>query len=230
MNSGRTDRTWPLVIARATVATLLLFLVAPVQEANAVALKGHAILVPDPDGDPVSGLVTFDLPKKVRIGDTTYQICQTDKSLCGRSHTCTLNPQNSINPSTAGNVKVLLRAARGTKLGGVSVGAVTRGAGLLLFEAGCDGDPETADAFQGDVAAIFADVAVIAAQTMSSNHGSPEGISIKEELKTRFQIDACRDNVEFKILDFHGFSVNNRGGSATGLASAKVKLIFRRSC
>ena len=230
MNSGRTKSSWLLAIARAMVATLLFFSLAPVQEASAVALRGHAVLVPDPDGDQVSGSVTFDLPKKVRIGDTTYQICQTDKSLCGRSHTCTLNPQNSTNPSTTGNVKVLLRAARGTKLGGVSVGSVTRGAGLLLLEAGCDGDPATVDAFQGDIAAIFADVAIIAAQALTSNHGSPEGISIKEELKDRFQIDACRDNVEFKILDFHGFAVNNRGGSATGLASAKVKLIFRKSC
>jgi len=215
---------------RGLLALCLLFLLAPAQEAAAVALRGDVIMIPDLAGAQVGGSVTFDLPRKVRIGETTYQICQTDKSLCGRRHTCTLNPQLSSDPATQGNVRVLLRTHRGTKLGGVSTGSVTRGAGWLLLEAGCDGDPATVDAFQGDAAAIFADVAIIAAQTMTSNHGHPDGVSIKDELKTRFQISACRDRVEFKILDFHGFQVNNRGGSAAGKASAKVKIIFRKSC
>ena len=230
MNNDRSFSHWAGVATRLLLMLGALFLLTPVQEADAVALRGDVILIPNLEGEQVGGSVTFDLPKKVRIGDTNYQICQTDKSLCGRTHTCTLNPQLSSNDATQGNVTVLLRAQRGTKLGGVSVGAVTRGAGWLLMEAGCDGDPGTVDAFQGDVAAIFADVAVIAAQTMSSNHGHPDDISIKDELRTRFQISNCRDRVEFKILDFHGFQVNNRGGSATGLASAKVKIIFRKSC
>ncbi len=227
------DRSFPRragAAARVVLTLGVLFLLTPVQEADAVALRGHTILIPNLEGELVGGEVTFDLPKKVRIGDTTYQICQTDKSLCGRTHTCTLNPQLSSNPATQGNVTVLLRTHRGTKLGAVSAGSVTRGAGWLLLEAGCDGDPATVDAFQGDTAAIFADVAIIASQTMASNHGHPDGISIKDELRTRFQIDNCRDRVEFKILDFHGFQVNNRGGSAGGVASAKVQILFRKSC
>jgi hypothetical protein len=230
MYNGRSFSHWAGSATRLLITLGALFLLTPVQEADALALRGDVILIPNLEGTPVSGSVTFDLPKKVRIGDTTYQICQSDKSLCGRTHTCTLNPELSANSAAQGNVTVLLRTHRGTKLGGVSVGAVTRGAGWLLMEAGCDGDPATVDAFQGDTAAIFADVAIIAAQTMTSNHGHPDGISIKDELRTRFQISNCRDRVEFKILDFHGFQVNNRGGSATGLASAKFKIIFRKSC
>jgi hypothetical protein len=207
-----------------------LLLAVPAQQASALALKADATLIPDPTGGQISGEVTFDLPQRVRIGDTTFKICQTDKTLCGRTHTCTLNPQISTDPRANGNIKLLLRASRGTKIGGVFVGAVTAGAGWLLLEAGCDGDPSTLDAFQGDLASIFAEVAIIGSQALTSNHGHPDGITIKEELKNRFQIGACRDNVEFKILDFHGYQVNNRGGSATGLASAKVKLIFRKSC
>lgn len=211
-------------------AVLLLSVLGSAQAARARALKADVVLIPDPIAEQIGGEVSFFLPKKVRIGDTTYKICQTQKDLCGRMHTCTLRPEDSQAPNTTGNIKILIRAAQGSKIGGVFVGAVTAGAGTLLMTAGCDGDPSVVDDFQGDVAALFAEVAIIAAQSMDSNHGHPEGISIKDELKSRFQIDACRDDVDFKLLDFHGFTIKNRGGSATGLGSAKVKLIFRKTC
>jgi hypothetical protein len=230
MNFGRPHLEWPSLACRIGALLLGLFLLAPTGDASALALKADVMLIPDPTGEPVSGEVTFTLPKKVRIGDTTFKICPTDESLCGRTHTCTLRPEESQDPKTQGNTKLFLRHSRGSKIGGVSVGAVTAGAGWLLLAAGCDGILSTNDAFQGDIAALYADVAIIAAQALTSTHANPDGLSIKDELISRYQIDACRDNVDFKILDFHGFSVNNRGGSATGLGSAKVKIKFRKSC
>ena len=60
-----------------------LLLAVPAQQASALALKADATLIPDPTGGQISGEVTFDLPQRVRIGDTTFKICQTDKTPCG---------------------------------------------------------------------------------------------------------------------------------------------------
>jgi len=51
--------------------------------------------------------------------------------------------------------------------------------------------------------------------------------STLDEIREHFRIDENRVPKILRISEFHGFTMLNRGGSALGRASAKVKMVFK---
>ena len=198
--------------------------------AEALTVKGSAVLEPDDDGDPVSSTVTFKLPHHVWISGLVFVI--PDPNLVGE-HTCEIRADQTADHSNLGliepgNVKIYARLQRGRKPGTVFVGTATRRADLSLFNAGCDGIPGNDDVFEGHVAALYAAPAVYLAQALSSTSGDPEGRSLRQEIYDTFDIDLGRSEIEPKLLEFHSFEAGlNPGGSAIGFASAQISLKFR---
>ena len=198
--------------------------------AQAVTVKGTAILEPNPAGDPISGTVTFNLPHHAFISGVVWVI--PDPTLEG-DHTCEILAAQTGDPAQGGaiapgNVAVRARLQRGRKPGSVFVGEVTRSPDLSLFNAGCDGIPGNGDKFEGGVTAIYAAPAVYLAQAMASTGLHPEGLSVREEIYDAFEIDSSRTEITPKLLEFHSFSPgSNPGGSAEGLASGQVSLKFK---
>ena len=194
--------------------------------AQALTVKGSAVLEPDDDGDPVSGTVTFKLPHHVFISGLVFVI--PDPTLTGE-HTCEILASETADAANGdliepGNVKIYARLQRGRKAGTVFVGTATRRADLSLFNAGCDGIPGNGDKFEGHAAAFYAAPPVYLAQALASTSGHPDGKSIQEEIYEAFEIDSSRSVIEPKLLEFHSFDT---GGSAIGYASAQLSLKFR---
>lgn len=195
-------------------------------QASGQAVSGTIVIEPNPAGETKSDLVTFRLPRRVRIGGTTYVL--PTPGLAG-THTCTLDPTSVDSADTTGHHIFFARLYRGSKLGSVFTGRLTAGAGTLLLQAGCDGDPSTVDDFQGDATSLFAELAIFAAQALTATENHPDGKSTKEEIIEDFLIEDGRDVKIIQVTEFHGFEFLNRGGSATGLASAKIRLVFKPS-
>lgn len=216
----------PPPTARKIAATLFcaLLLACTATEARAQALRGSVVIEPQPDGDTKPDTVTFELPRKVMIAGTNYVM--PNQALVGE-HTCTLDPAAVESEATDGHHIFYARFNRGTKLGSVFRGRLTAGAGTLLFEAGCDGNPETEDAFQGDATALFAEVAVFVTQVLEANEFHADGKTVREEIREAFHIADDRFLKLSKIGEFHGFEMLNRGGSASGRASARIRLVFK---
>ncbi len=212
----------------AFVISLIGFLAGPAQ---AVTVKGSAVLEPNPAGPPVSGTVAFTLPHHAWISGILWVI--PDPTLAG-DHTCEILAAQTADPLeggaiASGNVTVYARLGRGRKAGSVFIGEVTRRPDLSLFNAGCDGIPGNGDKFEGTVTATYAAPAVYLSQSMASTARHPDGLSVKEELYDTFGIDAARSEITPKLLEFHPFEETglNPGGSAVGRASAQVSLKFK---
>jgi hypothetical protein len=204
------------------VGALLLLILAG--SARAQAVLGTIVIDPVPNGETKSATVTFELPRKIRIGGTNYVLPNT--ALVG-THTCTFDPGSVASAATDGHHVFYARFYRGSKLGSVFRGRLTAGAGTLLFNAGCDGDPATLDAFQGDATSVFAEVAVYASQILAATEFHPDGLSVSDELRHHFRIQEDRVLKILRITEFHGFTLLNRGGSALGRASARVRMVFK---
>lgn len=202
----------------ALVAALCLLGAAPAQ---AQKITGTAVLVPDPAGDTLDAEVTFNLPRSVWIAGSWYIL--PDVSLAG-DHTCTIRGEHT---GVDGNTMVYARLNRGKRRGSVFVARVPRDPEESLFAAGCDGDPETEDAFQGTLSAIFAGPPLYLALALDSTAEHPEGLSVEEEMRAFFEISASRTRIAPKLVEFHGPLLLNRGGSATGVGSARVSLKFK---
>ena len=197
--------------------------------AQALTVKGSAVLEPDDNGAPVTNTVTFKLPHHVFISGMVFVI--PDPTLTGE-HTCEIRADQTADAMNGGliepgNVKIYARLQRGRKPGTVFVGTATRRADLSLFNAGCDGIPGNGDKFEGHASAVYAAPAVYLAQALVSTEGHPEGISLKQEIYEAFEIDLARSEIEPKLLEFHSFEGLNPGGSAMGYASAQISLKFR---
>jgi len=198
--------------------------------AQAVTVKGTAVVEPNPTGDPVSGPVTFNLPHHAFISGVVWVI--PDPTLEG-DHTCQILAAQTGDPAQGGavapgNMTVYARLQRGRRPGSVFVGEVTRSPDLSLFNAGCDGVPGNGDKFEGAITAIYAGPALYLAQAMASTALHPESLSFRDEIYDAFEIDAARTQITPKLLEFHSFTPGlNPGGSAEGLASAQISLKFK---
>ena len=198
--------------------------------AQAVTVKGSAVLEPNPAGDPISSTVTFNLPHHAWISGIVWVI--PDPTLEGE-HTCEILAAQTADPLQGGaiapgNVVVYARLQKGRKPGSVFAGEVTRRPDLSLFNAGCDGIPGNGDKFEGGVTATYAAPAVYLAQSMASTSRHPDGLAVKDEIYDAFEIDNARTEITPKLLEFHSFDPGlNPGGSAVGRASAQISLKFK---
>lgn len=193
-------------------------------EAGAQVVSGSLVIEPVPAGAVKSDTVTFDLPGKLIVNGEPSK--PANKQLVG-SHTCAFDPASSANAATDGHYRFYLRLNRGKKLGTVFQGQLTAGVGTLLFEAGCDADSATEDAFQGDPTALFAEMAVYAAQMLSAAEYGGDGSTVDEEIRASFGIESSHRLRKVKLIEQHDLDTGSRGGSATGHMSAKVKLVYR---
>ena len=228
MNPVRRGGQITTILCASVAISLIGFLAGPAQ---AVTVKGSAVLEPEPAGDPISGTVTFNLPHHAWISGILWVI--PDPTLAG-DHTCEILAAQTADPLQGGaiapgNTVVYARLQKGRRAGSVFVGEVTRRPDLSLFNAGCDGIPGTDDKFQGSVTATYAAPAVYLAQAMASTSRHPDGLSVKDELYDTFEIDTARSEITPKLLEFHSFEPGllNPGGSAAGRASAQISLKFK---
>ena len=212
-------------------ASMAIFLIGSLAgRAQAVTVKGTAVLEPNPVGDPVSGTVTFNLPHHAWISGIVWVI--PDPTLQGE-HTCEILAAQTADPVQGGaiapgNVTVYARLQKGRKPGSVFTGEVTRRPDLSLFNAGCDGIPGNGDKFEGGVTSTYAAPAVYLAQSMASTGRHPDGLPVKDEIYDAFEIDSARTEITPKLLEFHSFDPGlNPGGSAVGRASAQISLKFK---
>ncbi|MFP6665425.1 MAG: hypothetical protein VCC00_14635 [Deltaproteobacteria bacterium] len=204
------------------IGALLLLLLAG--SAHAQAVSGTIVIDPVPEGATKSDTVTFKLTRKLHIGDTVQVL--PNVALAG-THTCTFNPDVVENAATDGHHVFYARFNRGSKLGSVFRGRLTAGVGTLLFGAGCDGDPATLDAFQGDETAYLAELPVYVNQILLATEFHPDGATVLDEIRAHFVIKEERTLKIPRIAEFHGFEMLNRGGSAAGRASVRIKLVFK---
>lgn len=195
--------------------------------AAAQKLKGTAVLAPNPSGDVLDAVVTFDLPRSAWIGSSWFII--PDLTLIGE-HSCTIRGAHtqhwlSGEPSE-GNMRAYARLNKGRKLGSVFVAMIPRNPENSLFNAGCDGDPNTIDKFQGNLGAIYAAPSLYLGLALKSTLGHPDGLTLEAEVREFFGINPSRTQIRPKLLEFHGAEMFNRGGSASGVASARIVLRF----
>ncbi|MFQ5513775.1 MAG: hypothetical protein ACE5FG_05000 [Myxococcota bacterium] len=200
------------------VGVLALALASP---AGAGALSGTITLRFDGAGPNKSGTVSFDLPRKVRIGGQISSL--PDPSLQG-SHTCFIDA--SLTGST-GRIDALIRLQRGKRTGRVFRASLTDGLSTSLFLGGCDGTPGNGDAFEGDLfSSSFAEPFVWAAQALAADDFNP-GTTVEQEIRDFFGIGAGTGEVSIKIFEGHGINFLNPGGSAAGVGSAQVRVKLR---
>lgn len=208
------------------VAAALLALLAATP-ADAQRLKGTAVLVPNPSGELLSSTVKFILPRSAWIAGAWFII--PDAELVGE-HECTIIGSEARNLITqeapTGNMKIYARLNRGKSLGSVFRAEVAIDPENSLYWAGCDGDPETIDKFQGSLSAIFASPALYLGLALDSATGNSAGLRAEEEIRDFFGISEVRQSIVPKLIEFHGPELDNRGGSATGVGSARIALRF----
>lgn len=188
--------------------------------ATAQRLTGTVTLRFDGAGPNKTGTVTFTLPSRTRFAGKKITI--PNPALAG-THTCTLNPALV----GGGRIDMIGRLNRGPK-GTVFRAIATDGAANSLLVGGCDGDPGTADDFQGDVTAFFAEPFLWIAQGLAATDFS--ATTVEQEIRDFFAIDPSKTRIVVKVIEGHGITAQsgNRGGSATGIGSARVSLRFRR--
>ena len=212
------------ILARALgLAVVLLVVAGPV---HAQTIQGTAVIVARPDGDSVDATVTFDLPRAAWVGGGWWIV--PDLSLVG-VHTCEILAAQTYDITTGevypGNARLFARFQKRRK-GSVFIADLPLYPENSLYNAGCDGDPATIDKFQGSLAAIYAAPSLNAALAMGASSLHPDGLTVEQEMRDFFDIDPFRSQILYKLYEFHGAELLNRGGSATGVASAQLSVRF----
>ncbi len=187
--------------------------------ASAQTVQAQVMWFEVPTGASKSGVVTFDLPRAIRVGGQWY--IMPSPHLVG-THTCTIDAALT---GRSGHTDIYARINRG-RTSSAFRGQLTSGAGLSLLIGGCDGNPATIDAFQGDATSLYAEVAVWLAQALSSTEYTGSADTVEDEIREFFSIAVQNTREVTKLLDFESMLANNRGGSATGVGNAHISIAF----